>query len=331
MPTALITPESMLHKPAPYVNILRAGGFEVRYPKNPLLARGLLSQEEAIGELSQVEAVIAGGEVFSPAVIQALPKLRVIARAGVGYDRVDVPSATARRVAVTITPTANHEAVAEQAFALILACAKDLVIGHQGLLAGKWRRDLTEPIRGKTLGLLGLGRIGRSTALRGIAMKMRTIACEKFPNLDFVKQNGIELVSFDELLARSDYLSLHCPHCDETHHIMNEATLAKMKKGSTLINTARGKLVDERALLAALTSGHLRCAGLDVFEEEPPPRDNPLFALENVVLTPHLAGNDWLSLENMGIECAQSIVALCQNRWPEGAVVNEELRGSWKW
>ena len=331
MPTALITPESMLHKPAPYVNILQAGGFEVRYPKNPLLARGLLSQQETIGELSQVEAVIAGGEVFSPAVIQALPKLRVIARAGVGYDRVDVPSATARRVAVTITPTANHEAVAEQAFALILACAKDLVIGHKGLLAGKWRRDLTEPIRGKTLGLLGLGRIGRSTALRGIAMKMRTIACEKFPNLDFVKQNGIELVSFDELLARSDYLSLHCPHCDETHHIMNEATLAKMKKGSTLINTARGKLVDERALLAALTSGHLRCAGLDVFEEEPPPRDNPLFALENVVLTPHLAGNDWLSLENMGIECAQSIVALCQNRWPEGAVVNEELRGSWKW
>jgi phosphoglycerate dehydrogenase-like enzyme len=232
---------------------------------------------------------------------------------------------------VTITPTANHEAVAEQAFALILACAKDLVIGHKGLLAGQWRRDLTEPIRGKTLGLLGLGRIGRSTALRGIAMKMKVIACEKFPNLEFVKHNGIELVSFDELLARSDYLSLHCPHCDETHHIVNQATLAKMKKGSTLINTARGKLVDERALLAALKSGHLRCAGLDVFEEEPPSKDNPLFAQENVVLTPHLAGNDWLSLENMGIECAQCIVALHQNRWPEGAVVNEDLRGSWKW
>jgi phosphoglycerate dehydrogenase-like enzyme len=331
MPTALITPESMLRKSAPYVEILRAGGFDIRYPKNPLLARGLLSSEETIDELSVAEAVIAGGEVFSPAVIAALPKLRVIARAGVGYDRVDVPAATARRVAVTITPTANHEAVAEQAFALILACAKDLVIGHKGLLAGQWRRDLTEPIRGKTLGLLGLGRIGRSTALRGIAMKMKVIACEKFPNLEFVKHNGIELVSFDELLARSDYLSLHCPHCDETHHIVNQATLAKMKKGSTLINTARGKLVDERALLAALKSGHLRCAGLDVFEEEPPSKDNPLFAQENVVLTPHLAGNDWLSLENMGIECAQCIVALHQNRWPEGAVVNEDLRGSWKW
>src|SRR5262245_46893814 len=172
MPTAHITPECMAHNPAPYVTILRDGGFEVRYPKNPLLARGLLSQEETIAELATVEAVIAGGEVFSPAVIQALPKLRVIARAGVGYDRVDVPAATARRVAVTITPTANHEAVAEQAFALILACAKDLVIGHKSLLAGQWRRDLTEPIRGKTLGLLGLGRIGRSTALRGIAMRM---------------------------------------------------------------------------------------------------------------------------------------------------------------
>ena len=331
MPTTLITPEVMLHKPAPYVDILRAGGFEIRYPNNPLLARGLLSQQETIAELDAIEAVIAGGEVFSPEVIAALPKLRVIARAGVGYDRVDVPAATARGVALTITPTANHEAVAEQAFALILACAKDLVIGHKGLLAGQWRRDLTEPIRGKTLGLLGLGRIGRSTALRGLGMRMKVIACEKFPNQEFVKQHGIELVSFDELLARSDYLSLHCPHCDETHHIINEATLAKMKQGSTLINTARGKLVDERALLAALTNGRLRCAGLDVFEEEPPSKDNPLFALENVVLTPHLAGNDCLSLENMGIECANNIVALYQNRWPEGAVVNDELRGSWKW
>ncbi len=331
MPTALITPESMLHKPAPYVDILRAGGFDVRYPNNPLLARGILSQEETIAELADVQAVIAGGELFSPAVIQSLPKMRVIARAGVGYDRVDVPAATARKVAVTITPTANHEAVAEQAFALILACAKDLVIGHKSLLGGQWRRDLTEPIRGKTLGLLGLGRIGRSTALRGIAMRMKVIACETYPNAEFVRQNNIELVGFDELLARSDYLSLHCPHCDETHHIINEKTLAKMKKGSTLINTARGKLVDERALVAALTSGHLRSAGLDVFEQEPPAKDNPLFALEDVVLTPHLAGNDWLSLENMGIECAQNIVTLYQNRWPEGAVVNEELRGSWKW
>lgn len=331
MPTALITPEAMLHKPAPYVDILRAGGFEIRYPSNPLLARGLLSQEETIRELSEVEAVIAGGELFSPAVIGSLPKMRVIARAGVGYDRVDVPSATERRIAVTITPTANHEAVAEQALALILGCAKDVILGHQGLLAGQWRREMTEPIRGKTLGLLGLGRIGRSTALRGLAMKMKVIACETYPNREFVQQHGIELVGFDELLARSDYLSLHCPHCPETRGIINRQTLAKMKKGSTLINTARGKLVVERDLVEALRSGHLRAAGLDVFEEEPPAKDNPLFSLSNVVLTPHLAGNDWLSLENMGIECAQNIVALFQNRWPEGAVVNEELRSGWKW
>lgn len=331
MPTALITPEVMLHKPAPYVDILRAGGFEIRYPSNPLLARGILSQEETIRELSGVEAVIAGGELFSPAVIGALPKMRVIARAGVGYDRVDVPAATERGIALTITPTANHEAVAEQAFALILGCAKDVILGHQSLLAGQWRREMTEPIRGKTLGLLGLGRIGRSTALRGLAMKMQVIACEMYPNLEFVKQHGIELVGLDELLGRSDYLSLHCPHCPETHGIINKQTLAKMKQGSTLINTARGKLVVERDLIEALQSGHLRAAGLDVFEEEPPAKDNPLFSLPNVVLTPHLAGNDWLSLENMGIESAQNIVALYQNRWPQGAVVNEELRERWKW
>jgi phosphoglycerate dehydrogenase-like enzyme len=146
-----------------------------------------------------------------------------------------------------------------------------------------------------------------------------------------VRANRIELVDLDALLARSDFLSLHCPLNDQTRGLVNAPFLAKMKPGSTLVNTARGGLVVEKDLIAALKSGHLRAAALDVFEVEPTPQDNPLFALDNVVVTPHLAGTDAQSLENMGIECAESIVSLYQNRWPEGAVVNTELRETWKW
>lgn len=321
----------MLRVQAPYVTILREGGFDIHYPKNPQLARGLVTDAETIDELRGMDSVIAGGENFNPAVIAALPGLRVIARAGVGYDRVNVPAATQHKVALTITPTANHEAVAEHVFAIMLASAKHVVRDDKRLRAGQWSRQLTQPIRGRTFGLLGLGRIGRSTALRGVAMGMKVIACETNPNPDFIRANGIELVDLETLLARSDYLSLHCPLNDQTRGLVNAAFLAKMKPGSTLINSARGGLVVEKDLVAALTSGHLRGAALDVFEEEPPRADNPLFALDNVVVTPHLAGTDERSLENMGIECAENIVALYKGRWPEGSVVNNELREGWKW
>jgi len=321
----------MLRVQAPYVTILKEGGFDIVYPKNPQLARGLVTDAETIEELRGIDAIIASGENFNPAVIAALPQLRVIARAGVGYDRVNVPAATQHRVALTITPTANHEAVAEHVFAILLASAKHVVRDDKRLRAGQWSRQLTQPLRGRTFGLLGLGRIGRSTAMRGAAMGMKVIACETFPNHEFVRSNRIELVDLDTLLARSDYLSLHCPLNDQTRGLVNAAFLAKMKPGSTLVNTARGGLVVEKDLVAALTSGHLRGAALDVFEEEPPPADNPLFALDNVVVTPHLAGTDVSSLENMGIECAENIVALYKGIWPEGAVVNNELRETWKW
>jgi len=331
VPTVLITPESMLRVQAPYVTILREGGFDIHYPKNPLLARGLMTEAETIEELRGMDAIIAGGEHFNPAVIAALPGLRVIARAGVGYDRVNVPAATQHRVALTITPTANHEAVAEHVFAIMLASAKHVVRDDKRLRGGQWSRQLTQPLRGRTFGLLGLGRIGRSTAMRGVAMGMKVIACETNPNQEFVRSNRIELVDLDTLLSRSDYLSLHCPLNDQTRGLVNADFLAKMKPGSTLVNSARGGLVVEKDLVAALTSGHLRGAALDVFEEEPPPADNPLFALDNVVVTPHLAGTDESSLENMGIECAENIVALFKGIWPEGAVVNSELRETWKW
>jgi D-3-phosphoglycerate dehydrogenase len=188
------------------------------------------------------------------------------------------------------------------------------------------------PIRGRTIGLVGLGRIGRSTAVRCAALGMKVIAYELYPDKEFVAKNGIELVDFDTLLKRSDFISLHCPLSDETRGLMNAAAFAKMKPGSVFINTARGGLVVESALIAALQSGHLGGAGLDVFEQEPTDPGNPLFKMDNVVVCPHLGGGDSQSIADMGAEAAQSIVTLFQGNWPpDAAVLNGSLKAGWRW
>ena len=331
MTSVLITPESMLDGIGPYVAMLKEAGFEVRYPKDPQFARGLLSDEETIEELKGVTATLAGGEVYTNRVLEALPELRVIARSGVGFDRVDMAAATQRGVVVTITPTANHEAVAEHALALLFAVTKFIIPHDREVRAGGWARRSMDPVRGQTLGIVGLGRIGRSMAVRSAALGMKVIAAEKFPDQQFIKQHGIELLDLDTLLGRADFVTIHCPLNDETRGLFDKATFAKMKPDSVLINTARGPIVVEADLLETPTSGHLRAAALDVFKKEPTSADNPLFKLDNIVVSPHLAGNDTRSLEDMGIEAADCIIKLSQGQWPDAAVVNGELKGRWKW
>ena len=332
MPTVLISPEAFLHQPeASYARLLRDAGFQIRYPQNPTFTRGLGPEEEAVEALKDAVAVIAGGEHLTRRVIESSPSLRVIARSGVGFDRVDIATATERNIAVTITPTANHEAVAEHALALLLGVTKNVALNDRNLRAGRWSQILTAPVRGRTAGLIGLGRIGRSTAIRYAAVGLKVIAYETFPDREFVAKHGIELVELDELLRRSDFVSVHCPLNDQTRGLCNVTFFARMKSGSVLINTSRGGLVVETDLLAALKSGHLAGAGLDVFEQEPLPPTSPLLKVENVVLSPHLAGTDTRSMEDMGIECAHNILKLSRNEWPEGAVVNADLRSRWKW
>ncbi len=331
MPVALITPPSLFQKPGMHVDMLREAGFSIEYPTNPDVIWGRTSERETIEQLSNCDAVIATGEHFTAAVLAALPRLRVIARCGVGYDRVDVAAATARGIPVTITPTANFDAVAEQTFALIFAVAKSVVRFDRRMRDGQWYREITRPLRTSTLGIFGLGRIGRAVAVRGRALGMQIIATEAFPDETFAREHDIELVELDELLSRSDYLSVHCPLNDQTQGMFNADLFARMKPDSVFINTARGHLVDEAALVAALESGRLRGAGLDVFEHEPPGADNPLLKLDKVILSPHVAGQDTLSAQNMGNEAADCIVKLYRGQWPTGAVVNDQLRDGWKW
>ncbi|MCA9211779.1 MAG: phosphoglycerate dehydrogenase [Planctomycetales bacterium] len=331
MPCVLITPEEILNVQGRHTDILTEAGFDIVYPKNSEFTRGQCDEEEAVRELSVADALIAGGEFVTESILKRLPRLRVIARNGVGYDRVEVPAATAQNVLVTITPTAVHEAAAEHALALLFAVSKNIVRGDRATRAGQWPRWLIEPIRGKTIGILGLGRIGRSMAVRSKALGMTVIAHDSFPDQAFAAEHNIELVDFDTLAKRCDILSVHCPKGDTTTGIVNRNVFAKMKPTSILINTARGPIVNEQHLIEALRDRTIMGAGLDVFEVEPPAKDNPLFELDNVVLTPHKAGADALAMRDMAIESATCVAKLYRGEWPEGAVVNHELRDTWKW
>ncbi len=331
MPSVLIFPEAYYKTEAPYVQMFQDAGFEIRYPEDPTFTRGLHSEEETIEVIAGVDATVAGGEYYTPRVIESLPQLKVIARAGVGFDRVDVESATSHQVAVTVTPTSNHESVAELTLALLFAVTKKIVVNDRAVRGGAWPTDLLMPIRGQTFGILGLGRIGRSTAVRARALGMDVLACEKFPQQDFVKEQGIELVDFEQLLQRSDFVSIHCPLNDETRGMMNRDAFALMKDRAILLNTARGGVVAEADLVEALQEGTIHAAGLDVFEVEPASAENPLFKLDNVVVSPHKAGTDEKSSEGMGVEAADCIIKLFRGEWPEGAVVNDQLREGWSW
>jgi phosphoglycerate dehydrogenase-like enzyme len=257
--------------------------------------------------------------------------LRVIARAGVGYDAVNVSAATAHGVAVTITPGANQDAVAEHTFALILGLAKRLITSHQGVKALEWPRHRTQPLRGRALGIAGLGRIGKAVAVRGSAFGMRLLAYEPLPDMQFVSQYHVTLVPFERLLAESDYLTLHVPLTETSRHLMNRRTLALMKPTAFLINTARGGLVCEADLLEALRTKRLAGAGLDVFEEEPPSKVIPLFEQDNVLLTAHNAGVDVQSMDDMAMSAAEAIASLSRGEWPTEKVVNPEVRAKFRW
>jgi phosphoglycerate dehydrogenase-like enzyme len=322
----LITPATLAGVEAPYLQVLRDAGFELVFP--PFVRQ--LTEEEILQQLDGVSAGLAGSEPYTRRVLAAHPQLRVIARAGVGYDAVDVAAATDHGIAVCIAPGTNQDAVAEHTFTLILALAKNLISQHQGTRAYQWPRQANLPLRGRTLGIAGLGRIGKAVALRGAAFGMPLLAYEPVPDLPFCQQYGITLVPFERLLAESDYLTLHVPLTPESKHLINRRTLGLMKPTAFLINTARGGLVSEADLLEALRARRIAGAALDVFEYEPPGR-TPLFELDNIVLTPHAAGVDLQSRDDMAMSAAQSIVALSRGGWPTAAVVNPDVRARFKW
>jgi D-3-phosphoglycerate dehydrogenase len=251
--------------------------------------------------------------------IAAAPRLRVIARAGTGVDNVDVSAATERGIVVMNAPGANSVSVAEHAWALMLALARSIGAADAAMKRGVWdKKRLTGgEMRGKTLGVVGLGRIGQEVTNRARAFGMQVVAHDPFISEQVAATIGAELVTLDELCGRADYITLHIPATAETRHLFNAARLARCKPGVRIVNTARGELIDEAALAEAITRGHVAGAGLDVFAQEPP-ADLSLVGLPQVVATPHIAASTVEAQEMVGIETALAV----RDFLAEGAIRN---------
>ncbi len=312
----------------PHFEILRQAGFDVEVVDRSL---DLGDPNVFADQLQNVDATIAGSEPYTPAVLERCPKLRVIARTGVGFDAVDLEACDSKRIVVSTTPGVNHHAVAEHTIAMLMAVARGWPDNDMRVRDGRWQRIARPRVMGRTLGIVGLGRIGKAVAWRAAGLGLNVLAYEPYPDNEFLKQHRIETVSFDELLARSDFVSLHLPATAENHHLMSTENLSKMKPGSVLLNTARGRLVDEAALCESLQSGHLAGAGLDVFETEPLPTDHPLLEFSNVLLAGHLAGLDQESHEDTFSMAAETIIALQRGEWPGFCIQNLKKVKDWAW
>jgi len=327
MPNVLIMPTPLRHRPGRYREILAGAGFTPIDPPG----RHRLSESDLIDALPEADALLAGGDPVTTRMIESAPRLRAIARAGVGYESVALEAATARRIAVAITPGANHESVAEHTLAMLLTLLRDVRGNDRMVRDGGWERRPVRPLRGTTLGVVGLGRIGRAVAVRARAWGMNVVAFDRNHDADFEAAHGVARLGLDALLEASDAVSLHLPLSGATRGLFDRRAFGRMRPGSVFLNTSRGGLVVEADLYESLASGHLAGAGLDVMESEPPDRGNPLLALPNVVFSPHIAGVDTAALDEMAERAALVMIDLYHGRWPEGCVVNSELRPSWRW
>jgi D-3-phosphoglycerate dehydrogenase / 2-oxoglutarate reductase len=272
-----------------------------------------MSEADLIKIIPEFSALVVRSQTkVTAAVLEAAKKLRVVGRAGVGVDNVDIHAATKRGVIVMNTPGGNTISTAEHAFSLLVSIARAIPQADASVRAGKWERQRYEGVElyNKTLGVLGMGRVGTEIARRAIAFGMRVIAYDPYLSASRARSLQVELIEqIDELLPLCDFLSLHMPLTEETHHILDGRRLALCRKGVRIVNCARGGLIDEAALGRALRNGYVAAAALDVFEIEPPPANFPLRDLENVVFTPHLGASTAEAQENIGIEIAQAIRA----------------------
>jgi len=273
----------------------------------------ILTSDQLQGRLAEhlesADALIVRSAVQADAkLLERAKKLRVIGRAGVGVDNIDLEAATHKGIAVMNTPGANAVAVAEQTLGMMLAMARHLCRADALTHAGKWEKKSLQgtELRAKTLGIIGLGRIGLEVARRARTFGMDLIAHDPFVSVAVAKEQGIRLTGLDELYAASDYVTLHVGLTPQTVGMINAASIARMKKGVRLVNCARGELLNEADLAQALKQGHVAAAAIDVFAEEPP-RNSPLLALENVVLTPHVGGSTYEAQEAVGVQIAQQV------------------------
>lgn len=302
----------------------------------PPIAQDRLSEKAEVKQIaidkSELTKVIAE---FDGLILRNMPyideeilsraeKLKVIGRFGVGVDNVDLEAAKKRGIRVVYTPGANADAVAEHTFALILALAKRLKFWHQALIDGKYKLRWVEQsveLKGKTLGIIGFGNVGRAVAQRAKGFGMNLLVHDPFVSSEIVSSFGAEIVNLEELLSRSDFVTLHVPLTEQTKGLINRDSIARMKRGSFLINTARGEVCDLDSLYYALQSGQLAGVALDVFPEEPPDVNHPIFRHPNFIGTPHVASHTPETLNRMALVVIEQVLKVLKGKEPDFAVV----------
>jgi D-3-phosphoglycerate dehydrogenase len=286
------------------------------------------TEEELIAACKDAHGLLNQYAQITRRVIEALDNCKVIARYGVGVNTIDLAAATEKGICVVNVPDYCMDEVSDHALALLLACARKVVLLNNSVKAGTWDYKISRPIsrlRGQTLGIVGFGRIPRTLAEKAKPFGFHLLVYDPYLTQADVEPYGVTLVELEELLAKSDFVSVHAPLTPETYHLIGEKELGLMKPSAFIINTSRGPVIDEKALIKALQEGRIAGAGLDVLEEEPAPRDNPLLTMDNVIINPHVAWYSEQAEIELRTKAAQGVVEVLQGYYPRN-LVNKEVK-----
>ena len=314
----LLTTTSYQDTPGPHHDLLASSGAEI------VCARGPLSEKSMLEYAGDYDAFLCGDDVISQAVIQkALPRLKIIAKYGIGVDKIDVDYATDQGIPVAFTPGVNHTTVAEHCFMLMLALSKKLIEHVEWTKQGLWKRETGNEIAGKTLGIIGLGRIGREMAIRAKAFGMKVLAQDIYWPEAFAEEHRITRIeNLDRLFSDSDFISLHTNLTAETQDLINSTTIQKMKNSAILINCGRGELVHVDDILAALRDNTLGGYGADVLDVEPANADHPLLSAPNCLITPHIGSRTHESVIRQATKATENLLMLLRGESPHAQVNN---------
>lgn len=320
--TVLVTAGVFLQSGDEGRQCLEAAGLAVKVPVHS----GAWSEDDVIEAATGCVGVLAGNEPYTEKVFAALPELKVVARWGIGYDAIDVAAATRHGVMVINTPGMVTEAVADMTLALMLGVARRIPFCDQSVRAGQWPLVFSGQLYGKTLGLVGLGQIGQAVARRAKGFSMTVLVYDPYCDDEVCDRMEVARAPLEVVLAESDFVSLHCTMCPETHYLINAERLRTMKPTAYLINAGRGGLVDPAALVEALREKVIAGAGLDVFLKAPPAADDPLLSLENVVLTPHCSSFTYDTVAKVNERACQNVIEALSGEAP-AALLNPEVLG----
>jgi D-3-phosphoglycerate dehydrogenase len=319
-PRILLTTTSFQDTPGPHHDALAATGWEV------VTARGPLNEADTLAAVGEIDGYICGDDAITRTVLEkARPRLKVLSKYGIGVDKIDVNTCTEFGIPLLFTPGVNHTTVAEHAFLLLLALEKNLLFHTDSVRGGGWKRQTGHELLDKTIGIVGMGRIGKEVALRAKAFGMRPIGYDVFWDEAFAAQQGIaRAASLDDLFAAADYVSLHSNLTPETRDLVRAETIQRMKPGVIVINCARGEIVNTADMAAALESGRVRGYGTDVLDAEPPPADHPLTHLANCIVTPHVGSRTCESVQRQALAAVENLVRAMHGEQPL-AQVNPEV------